>query len=169
MKKAAVIFAITVILFAMIGRSAMRAVSPELKEALTEVESELTSQLIKMHDAEFWNSALQATNLVVSSIREDKEYRIDFTLETSEGEEILVEQIRSFPNLAMRWRDLYKKQLLVALASDEKVAVAHAEGQKVRVAGVVLTYFEKLPSGNIGSVEARDLDMDGKWDLMDRR
>ena len=159
MKKVAVIIAITVILFAMIWRSTVRAVSPEIKEALAEVEPEITRQLVEAPDGEFWHSAITAANLVANSVGGDKEYRMDFLMKTSEGEEILVEKIQTFPDAGIFQRDLYKKQLLVALASDEKV----------RVAGVVLTYFEKLPSGNIGSVEARDLDMDGKWDLMDRR
>lgn len=168
MKKGIVAVVVIVVMFIAVMRGMGDVRPPELKEALTEVKSQLTQQLMWQRDGQFWRSAPNAAYLIASSVRNDKEYRIDISLENDDGEEILVEIIRSFPETGIFWQDFYKKQLLTDLASDEKVAAAHAEHQHLRVSGVVLTYFETLLSGNMGSVEIRDLDGDGKWDSMDR-
>ena len=169
MKKSVIIAVVVVIAVFVVVHGKEAARSPELESALAEVESELTRCLIWQRDGQFWRSAPNAAYLIASSVRNDKEYRIDISLENDDGEEVLVEIIRSFPETGVFWQDFYKKQLIVDLATDEKVVQAHENHQHLRVSSVVLTYFEASPGGSLGSYELRDLDGDGKWDPVNGR
>lgn len=145
-------------------------VTPLLKNNAYHSEEELKKLESKIDDDVFWESADRARKLIEKTIERRVGFSISFRVSSSDGEEILLEDLYAVNLTYINdvWRKYLSSEVIRELATAKAVTKAHDEGETVEITGVIIKWEQ--PAGGLDT-EKRvfsvcDLSGDGEWDYV---
>ncbi len=166
MRKIGVLLIAVMLIICLSGCNEDDVYTSELEGNITELTEKLDELESTDNDPLFWTSATRSVDMVCQALEKNVGVEVDYRLQIDKDTEIIDGFGAVLEEDNDTCRSLVNKELLFALATNDKVEEAHRTGKSVEVTGVIIRWKQRKNWFSQDTIDfsACELDSTGNWD-----